>query len=135
MLDEIVVRATVKPTDWLFTSQKHTRRPQVFDRGRYARRAPDSTQSMLATEAVMRRAAQDSRVSGKELKVTRLPQRVYKLTVWHIENDRSTDKEGDNLDCVANRLQLGGHGRAKPHVSDDNSRKGVYDAVRDSTVR
>lgn len=34
MLDEMVVRDTVKPTDWALTSQKHTSLPQVLDRGR-----------------------------------------------------------------------------------------------------
>lgn len=34
ILDEIVVKDTVKPTDCELVSQKHTRRPHVLDRGR-----------------------------------------------------------------------------------------------------
>lgn len=34
MLDETVVRETVKPTDWALTSQKQTSLPHVFERGR-----------------------------------------------------------------------------------------------------
>jgi hypothetical protein len=34
MLDEMVVRETVNPTDWALTSQKQTSLPQVFDLGR-----------------------------------------------------------------------------------------------------
>lgn len=57
MLDETVVSDTVKPTDWALTSQKHTRRPQVLERGRYAIKAAAMVQSMFATVAVIRRAA------------------------------------------------------------------------------
>lgn len=34
MFDEIVTKEMVKPTDWALTSQKLTKRPHVFDRGR-----------------------------------------------------------------------------------------------------
>ena len=57
MLEEIVVKDTVNPTDCAFTSQKHTRRPQVLLRGRYAMQAAETVHRMLATVAVKRRAA------------------------------------------------------------------------------
>jgi hypothetical protein len=53
----MVVRDTVNPTDCALTSQKHTSRPQVFDRGRYAMQAAATVQRMLATVAVIRRAS------------------------------------------------------------------------------
>lgn len=56
MLEEMVVRDTVKPTDCELTSQNDTSRPQVFDSGRYAIQAAEIVQSRLATEAVIRRA-------------------------------------------------------------------------------
>lgn len=56
MLDEIVVSATVNPTDWEFTSQKLTSRPQVFDAGRKAMQAAEMVHSKLATVAVRSRA-------------------------------------------------------------------------------
>jgi hypothetical protein len=34
ILDEMLTKDTVKPTDWALTSQKHMSLPQVFDRGR-----------------------------------------------------------------------------------------------------
>jgi hypothetical protein len=56
MLDETVVSATVKPTDCELTSQKHTSRPHVFERGRYAMQAAATVQRMFATVAVSKRA-------------------------------------------------------------------------------
>lgn len=52
MLDDIVTNEMVKPTDCALTSQKLARRPQVFDRGRYAMQAEATVQRMLATLAV-----------------------------------------------------------------------------------
>lgn len=52
----MVVKDTVKPMDCAFTSQKHTRRPQVFDRGRYAMSAAARVQSRFAAVAVKSRA-------------------------------------------------------------------------------
>lgn len=63
MLDEIVVRETVNPTDCALTSQKHTSLPQVLERGRYAIKAAAMVQRMFATVAVMRRAAGSSAVT------------------------------------------------------------------------
>ena len=56
MLDDTVVSDTVKPTDWAFTSQKHTSRPQVLERGRYAINAAARVQRTFAQVAVRRRA-------------------------------------------------------------------------------
>lgn len=56
MLEEMVVSATVKPTDCEFTSQKDTSLPQVFDRGRKAMQAAETVQRMLAAVAVSKRA-------------------------------------------------------------------------------
>lgn len=59
MFEEIVVKDTVKPTDWELTSQKQTSLPQVLDRGRKAMQAAATVQRMLATVAVKRRAAKE----------------------------------------------------------------------------
>lgn len=56
MLDEMVVSETVKPTDCALTSQKLTRRPHVFDRGRYAMHAAATVHRRLATVATAKRA-------------------------------------------------------------------------------
>lgn len=56
MFDEMVVKETVKPTDWALTSQKHTSLPQVLERGRYANSAADKVHRMLAAVAVNSRA-------------------------------------------------------------------------------
>lgn len=55
MLDEMVVKATVKPTDCALTSQKHTSLPQVFDLGRKAINAAEIVQRRLAAVAVSKR--------------------------------------------------------------------------------
>ena len=52
ILLETVIKLTVKPTLWLFTSQKLTSRPHVFDRGKYAMHAAETVHSTLATVAV-----------------------------------------------------------------------------------
>lgn len=56
ILLEIVTRETVNPTDCALTSQKHTSRPQVFERGRYAINAAAMVQRMFAAVAVASRA-------------------------------------------------------------------------------
>lgn len=56
ILLEIVTRETVNPTDCALTSQKHTSRPQVFDRGRYAINAAATVHRTFATVAVASRA-------------------------------------------------------------------------------
>jgi hypothetical protein len=126
MLDEMVVSDTVKPTDCAFTSQKQTSRPQVFDRGRYAIQAAATVQRMLATVAVMRRAAEG-------LVVLTIFRQIH--TVGNVQNDCSTDDQGDDLHCIANRFELGSHGCAEAHVADDDCREGVHNTVGDGTIR
>ena len=56
ILDEMVVKDTVNPTDCVLTNQKQTSLPQVLSRGRYAMQAAEIVQIILATVAVIRRA-------------------------------------------------------------------------------
>ena len=58
MLEDIVVRETVNPTDCELTSQKQTSRPQVLDLGRYPMRAAAMVHRRFAAVAVRSRAAQ-----------------------------------------------------------------------------
>lgn len=55
ILELSVTKLTVKPTLCEFTNQKLTRRPHVFDRGRYARQAAETVQRIFAAVAVSNR--------------------------------------------------------------------------------
>ena len=56
MFDEMVVKETVKPTDWALTSQKQTSLPHVLLRGRYAIKAAETVHRTFAAVAVSSRA-------------------------------------------------------------------------------
>ena len=67
-MEEMVVRATVKPTDCELTSQKLTSLPQVLDLGRKATRAAQIVQRTLATVAVARRELGTFKITAPPIK-------------------------------------------------------------------
>lgn len=130
MFEEIVVKETVNPTDWELTSQKHASLPHVFDRGRYAINAADSVHRRFAAVAVRSRAACSSQ-PGYEGEGSAI--REWR-TIRHVENDGPADEQRDDLDGVADGLELRCHGCVEAHVPDDDSGEGVYNTVGDCTA-
>lgn len=56
------------------------------------------------------------------------------LTVGDVEDDGSTDEKADDLDSIADRLELSSHSGRETHVFDDDSGEGVDHTIRDCTV-
>ena len=59
---------------------------------------------------------------------------VEVLTIWYIQYYGTADEQRYNLYSISYRFELGSHCRAKAHVSDDDGRERVDDAVWNSTV-
>lgn len=118
MLDEIVVSATVNPTDCELTSQKLTSLPHVFSRGRKAMQPAEIVHSMFAAVAVSNRAGGQKLVQSTSAHVVNLAP-----TVGHIEDDGSANEKGNDLNSIANRLELSCHRSTEPHISDDDCRE------------
>lgn len=130
MFEDIVVKDTVKPTDWELTSQKQTSRPQVLDRGKKAMQAAATVHRILATVAVKRRAAENLVRPGNE----RHQLRNSILTVGNIEDNCASNEQRDNLDGISDGFELSGHRGSESHVADDDRGEGVDNAVGDGTV-
>ena len=96
MLEEIVVRLTVKLTDWELTSQKETRRPHLFDRGRYAISAADTAHRMLIVAAVKRRAIDECERCGVKYQLGSV-----ELTGANVQEDCTSYEKSDDMNSVA----------------------------------
>jgi hypothetical protein len=124
----MVVKDTVNPTDCAFTSQKHTNRPQVLLRGRYAIQAAETVHSMLAAVAVKRRAVSVVSKTGVYVRGSE------RLTIWDVEYNGTTNEQRSNLYSVTHRFELGRHGSSEAHIADNNGGKRVDDAIGDGTA-
>jgi hypothetical protein len=88
--------------------------------------AAATTQMTLATVATIRRAAYRQYRGINRAK--------QEPTVWHVENNSSTNDKTNDLNGIADRLEFRSHGGRETHILDDDRGKGVDHAIGNCSV-